>query len=173
MSDNLQVIVHEEEIKTRVQELAQEIETAYEGQDLTLIGLLEDSFMFLSDLLRAFQRPVRCGFMKATEQHEAGHKGIIYSTTTDLKDQNILLVGGILDTGVTLDFLFSHIQSLGTNSIRSVVLIDKPDFRKVEIKPDFVGFSRTEDMIVGYGLGFHDQYRQLSYLASLSDFTKE
>lgn len=169
MTELLQTLVGEQEIRKRVYELAEEVGKAYPGQELTLIGVLDDSFIFLSDLIRAVNRPLSCCFLKTSEHLVSGHKDIQYTTEFDPAGHNILLVLGVLDTGVTADYIVQHLLEKSAKSVRVVVLVDKPDVRRVEIKPDFVGFTRSEKMIVGYGLGFHDKYRYMPYLASLDE----
>lgn len=163
--EKVQVLVTSEEIATRVGELAGEIRAAYEGQDLTIVGLLEDSFVFLSDLIRAINAPLKCCFLKASVHQSGGHMDILYTTEFDPQGANILLVGGILDTGVTIDYIVRQITARGAKSVRSCVLVDKPDFRTTEFTPDFVGFTRSEPMIIGYGLGISNNFRYLPDLA--------
>lgn len=165
--DNLKVLVTEEEIAARVRELAEEIRTAYEGQDLTIVGMLEDSFVFLSDLIRAINAPLKCYFLKASVQQSGGHTDILYTTEFDLQGANILLVGGILDRATTIDYITRQMMARGAKEIRSCVFVDKPDYRTTDYKPEFVGFTRTEEMIVGYGLGLSNNFRYLPHLASV------
>ena len=168
MDENLQVIVTKEEIATRVGELAAEIRAAYTGQDLTIAGLLEDSFVFLADLIRAIDAPLQCCFLKASMHQTGGHTDIIYTTEFDPHGTNILLVGGVLDTGVTLDYIERQLTARGAKSIKACVLVDKPDFRTTEVVPEFVGFKRSEERIIGYGLGIGNTYRYLPHLAILA-----
>jgi hypoxanthine phosphoribosyltransferase len=166
--ENLQVIVTTEELAARVKELGDEIRDAYKGQGLTIVGLLEDSFVFLSDLIRAINAPLQCCFLKASVHQTGGHTDIIYTTEFDPQGTNILLVGGVLDTGVTLDYLERQLTARGAKGIRACVLVDKPAFRTTEVAPEFVGFTRSEERIIGYGLGIGNNYRYLPYLAVLA-----
>jgi hypoxanthine phosphoribosyltransferase len=168
MEDNLQVIVTKEEIAARVGELAAEIRDAYAGQDLTIVGLLEDSFVFLADLVRAIDAPLQCCFLKASVHQTGGHTDIIYTTEFDPHGTNILLLGGVLDTGVTLDYHERQLTARGAKSIKACVLVDKPTFRTTEVTPEFVGFTRAEERIIGYGLGIGNSYRYLPHLAVLA-----
>lgn len=167
MEERLEVLVSEAEIKARVEELAAEIRTAFEGQDLTVVGLLEDSFVFMADLIRAIDVPLQCCFMKASKHQSGGHTEIVYTTEFDPHSTTVLLVGGILDTGVTLDYLVKQLTARGAKMVKSCVLVDKPDFRTTDFSPDFVGFTRAEEMVIGYGLGLANGYRYLRYLAEL------
>ena len=165
MAETLRTVVGEEEIAARVRELADEIRSAYEGETFAVVGVLEDSFVFLADLIRLINTPLTCSFLKASRHQTGGHQDISYTSEFDVAGRNVLLVSGILDTGVTLDYIVRQMTSRGPKSIRTCVLIDKPDFRTTEFTPDFVGFRRSEDMIFGYGLGLRDHYRYLPYLA--------
>jgi len=167
MEEKLQIVATAEEIAARVNELANEVRTAYEGNDFTVVGLLEDSFVFLSDLIRAINVPMNCCFLKASVHQSGGHMDIQYTTEFDPHGANILLVGGILDTGVTLDYIEKQLTARGAKSIKAAVLVDKPSFRTTELTPEFVGFKRDEERIIGYGLGLGNNYRYLPYLAVL------
>jgi|CXWL01.1.fsa_nt_gi hypoxanthine phosphoribosyltransferase len=167
MEEKLQVVVTADEIAARVHELANEIRSAYEGTDFTVVGLLEDSFVFLSDLIRAINVPLNCCFLKASVHQSGGHMDIQYTTEFDPHGANILLVGGILDTGVTLDYIEKQLTARGAKTIKAVVLVDKPSFRTTEVSPEFVGFARSEERIIGYGLGLGNSYRYLPDLAVL------
>jgi hypoxanthine phosphoribosyltransferase len=167
MEERLEVLVSETEIKERVDQLAREIRTTFEGQDLTVVGLLEDSFVFMADLIRAIDVPLQCCFMKATKHQSGGHSEIVYTTEFDPHATTVLLVSGILDTGVTLDYLVKQMFARGAKTVKSCVLVDKPNFRTTDFTPDFTGFTRSEAMVIGYGLGLGNSYRHLKYLAEL------
>ena len=168
MEEKLRTVLTEEEIAARVLELAGEIRTAYGGENLAVVGLLEDSFVFLADLIRALNFPLTCSFLKASKHESGGHTDIHYSSEFDTAGRRILLVGGALDTGVTINYIVRQLQARGAKDIQTCYLIDKPDFRTTEFTPDFVGFRRSEEMIFGYGLGLRDNYRYLPHLAVLA-----
>lgn len=165
--EKLRTVLSEQEIAARIAELAGEIRTTYEGQHVAVVGLLEDSFVFLADLIRAVNVPLTCSFLKATKHESGGHTDIHYTSEFDTAGRQILLVGGILDTGVTINYIVRQLAVRGARDIKTCFLIDKPDFRTTEFTPDFVGFRRNEDMIFGYGLGLRDNYRYLPFLAVL------
>ena len=165
----LKVLVTDAEIAHRVREIAQEIRAAYEEQDLTIVGLLEDSFIFLADMIRAIDAPIKCCFLKASVHQSGGHTDIVYTTEFDPHGTNILLVGGVLDTGVTLDYITRQLLARGAKSVRSCLLVDKPDYRTTDYTPDFVAFTRTEERIIGYGLGISNSFRNLPYLAIVDE----
>jgi hypoxanthine phosphoribosyltransferase len=169
MSNTPKPLIHKEQIAERVEQLAGEIRAAYAGQKLTVLGAADDSFIFMSDLIRAINVPMQCSFLKVSEYHDEREKDILYMTEVDLRDADVLLVKTVVDTGVVPDYLVKHFRNAGVRNIRLVALVDKPDFRHIEFTPDFVGFTRSEKMIVGYGLGVHDEFRYLPFLAAIEE----
>ena len=166
MGDSIQEVASAALIADRIRSLAAEIAAAYEGRDLTVFGVQEDSFMFLADLLRAFPRPVRTSFLKYDHHTLAGVQDISFSTQTDLIGRDLLLVEGVLDTGVTQEYLIRQLDARGARSVRLCVLVDKPDRRRVELQPDWRAVETHADYVFGYGLGFQDRWRELPYLAT-------
>jgi hypoxanthine phosphoribosyltransferase len=165
MADKLRLIVSQAEIASRIRELAVEIRAAYEGEDLLVLGVLDDCFVFLADLIREVNVPLACSFIHTTTHQSGGHTDIAYTSDTEVTGRHILVVSGVLDTGVTFNYIIQQITGRGAASVRSCVLVDKPDFRTTEASVDFVGFKRSEEMIFGYGLGLRDNYRHLPFLA--------
>ncbi|MDT5062399.1 MAG: hypoxanthine phosphoribosyltransferase [Acidobacteriota bacterium] len=168
MADEIVEVYGAAEIAGRVKELAREIGQAYEGQDFTVLGVLDDSFVFLADLLRAMERPPRTAFLRYDHQSLGGVQDISFSTQVDLSRRNVLLVEGVLDTGVTQEYLIQQLGALGATSVRLCVLVDKPDGRRVELQPEWRAFETHENYVFGYGLGFQDRWRGLPYLATFA-----
>lgn len=169
MSNTPKPLVTQEQIAERIAEMAAEIRSTYADQRLTVLGAADDSFIFMSDLIRAINVPMQCSFLKVSEYHDEREKDILYMTEFDLRDADVLLVKAVVDTGVVPDYLIKHFQNSGVRTIRIATLIDKPDFRNIEFTADFVGFTRNEKRIVGYGLGVHDEFRYLPFLASAEE----
>ena len=165
MEKNLRIVRTQEEIKERIRELAEEIRTANLSRDLTIVGLLDDGFVFLADLVRELDTPVACCFMQVSKHRHGGQTEVMFTSDFDPRGRDILLVGAVAATGVTLDYICKHLESQGVKSLRTCILIDKPDDRRVDIKPDFKAFSGSEEFVFGYGLGLQNQYRHLPYLA--------
>lgn len=165
MAEEMKVLVSAEEIDARVREVAADIRAAYEGQEITIVGMLEDSFVFLADLIRAIDAPLSCCFIKASKHQSGGHTDIIYTTEFDPQGTNILIVAGVLDTGVTMDYLERQLLARGAKSVKACVLVNKPDFRTIEVEPEFSAFKLEEEHIFGYGLGIGNSYRYFPYLA--------
>ena len=168
MADEIVEVYSAVEIADRIKELAAEIGQAYEGRDFTVLGVLDDSFMFLADLLRAINVPSRTAFLRYDHQSLGGLQDITFSTQVDLSRRDLLLVEGVLDTGITQEYLIKQLGAHGASSVRLCVLIDKPDGRRVELQPDWRAFETHESYVFGYGLGFQDRWRGLPYLATFA-----
>lgn len=155
-------------IADRVSALAAEISEAYAGRELTVLCVLEDSFVFLADLLRQLSLAPRTVFLRYDHQSLGGVQDISFSTQTDLTRRDVLLVEGVLETGVTQEYLVKQLGALGASSVNLCVLLDKTDRRRVSLEPDYRGFETHEPYVFGYGLGFQERYRELSYLGTFA-----
>jgi hypoxanthine phosphoribosyltransferase len=166
MEKNLRTVRPQQEIQQRVAELGAEISASVFSGELTVVGLLDDAFMFLADLIRTLSKPVNCCFIKVQQHRHGGQTEIMFVTEFDPRGRDILLVSSVIATGVTIDYLIKQLGERGVKSLRTCVLVDKPDDRRVDIKPDFRAFREPEHFVFGYGLGMDNQYRQLPYLAT-------
>lgn len=169
MDNNIQVIHSHEEIQTRMRTLAEEIRSNVHVRDLTVVGLLDDAFVFLADLIRALDMEMNCCFMKATHHLHGGQTEIMFTSEFDPRGRDILLVGSVVATGVTLEYVTRHLAARGVKSLRTCMLVDKPGERRVDVKPDFTAFEGDDRFIFGYGLGLQNQFRQLPYLAMMKE----
>lgn len=167
MEPKHRVLFTVEELQARVKELGEEITREYQGQELTVVGLLEDSFIFFADLIRAIKCPLNCGFTYVKKHSVGGHTDIHYTSEFDLMGRNLLLIGDVMDTGITFDYLSKQLSSRNPRSIKICVLLDKPEQRRVDIQPDYAAFRTLEENIFGYGLGVQGMYRQFPFLAAL------
>lgn len=168
MTDEIVEIYSAAEIAQRVKELASEIAHAYEDKDFTVLGVLDDSFIFLADLLRAINAQTRTAFLRYDHQSLGGVQDISFSTQVDLSRRDVLLVEGVLDTGVTQEYLMKQLGAQGVASVSLCVLVDKPDRRRVELQPRWRAFETHEDYVFGYGLSFQNRWRGLPFLATLA-----
>src|SRR4051812_22782938 len=168
MADEIVEVYGAAEIAGRIKELALEISQAYERRDFTVLGILDDSFIFLADLLRAINTPTRTAFLRYDHQSIGGIQDISFSTQVDLSRRDVLLVEGVLDTGVTQEYLIKQLGARGAASVRLCVLVDKPDRRRVQLEPDWRAFETHEAYVFGYGLGFQDRWRWLPFLATFA-----
>jgi hypoxanthine phosphoribosyltransferase len=168
----LRQVISSEQIQKRVKELGRQISDDYEGQTVQVLAVLENAFMFLADLVRALEVPVVCQFIKPKYTHSQGGSAsdvmeIFFSHEPDIRGQHILLVEGLVHSGVTTEFLMSDLRARGAASVKLATLLDRQAARRVSLQPDYFGFLVDETFLVGYGLGAVAQTnRNLSYLAA-------
>ena len=166
------VLVAEEEIHAKLEELARRVEADYEGRELLLVGVLKGAVMVMSDFSRRLTRPVTMDWM-AVSSYGAGTKssGVVQirkDLDTDLTGKHVLIVEDIIDSGLTLSWLLENFASRGAASIEILALLRKPEAAKVEIDSRYVGFDIPTDFVVGYGLDFDERYRNLRDVAVLA-----
>jgi len=166
----LRQVIAVEQIQKRVRELARHISDDYQGQTIQALAVLENAFMFMADLVRALEVPVVCQFIKPRYSKQ-GNQGeiveIFFSHEPDIRGQHILLVEGLVHSGVTSEFLMNDLRSRGAASVKLVTLLDRQSARRVALQPDYFGFLVDEAFLVGYGLGAAEQTsRNIPYLAA-------
>ena len=170
--DHLRVIFTQKQIEKRVHDLAVQVNRDFQGKTIHVIGILENCFLFMADLVRELKVPVICHFLKAETRDGSSGKvavrEIVYTPRVDVAGKDVLLVDGILQSGVTIDHLVRMLQAQHANSINVAELIEKTEELKVDIGTKYIGFKTQEKFLVGYGLGFQEKYRNLPYVASLS-----
>ena len=169
MLNNIRTVRSKEDIHVRIGELADEIRRSTRANDLTVVGILDDAFVFLADLVRALDMSVSCCFMNVSRHSHGGQTEVLFTSEFDPRGRDILLVGGVVATGVTLDYITKQLAARGVKSLRTCMLVDKPGERRVDIEPDFTAFQSNDSFVFGYGLGIQNQYRQLSYLAVMEE----
>jgi hypoxanthine phosphoribosyltransferase len=157
-----------EDISTRVKELGDIISKEYKDKNLLVISLLRGSFIFTSDLVRELSIPVEVDFMTTASyghgETSSGNVEIVHDIRTSVEGKDILIVDDIMDSGYTLGKVKEGLNLKKPNSIKICVMLDKPSRRKIDISPDFVGFSIDDVFIVGYGLNYGDYYRNIPYI---------
>jgi len=170
--DRLRVVFTEKQIQKRVSELAAQVNRDYQGKTLHVIGILENCFLFMADLVRILNLPVICHFLKAEIKDNStgavAMREIVYTPKVEVAGKTVLLVDGILQSGVTIDHLVRIMQAQQAESVCIAALIEKTDERKVDVSTEYVGFKTQEKFLVGYGLGFQEKYRNLPHIATLS-----
>jgi hypoxanthine phosphoribosyltransferase len=172
----LRQVISSEQIQKRVKELARHICDDYQGQTIQALAVLENAFMFMADLVRALDVPVVCQFIKPKYSKQPSQQQgnpaaevmeIFFSHEPDIRGQHILLVEGLVHSGVTSEFLMNDLRSRGAASVKLVTLLDRQSARRVALQPDYFGFLVDETFMVGYGLGEVEQTnRNLPYLAA-------
>ena len=171
-TDVERVIVTEEQIKSKVAELAARVDADYKDQDLLLVGVLKGAIMAMADLTRAMQRHIDMDWM-AVSSYGSGTKSsgvvrILKDLDRDITGRNILIVEDIVDSGLTLSWLRGNLMSRGAASVEILAILRKPEAAKVEVECKYVGFDIPPDFVVGYGLDFNEKYRNLSFVGVLA-----
>ena len=164
------ILLSEEEIVNRCKELGKQISMDYAGKHLVLVGLLKGSVPFMSELMKRIECDTEIDFMDVSSYDGTESQGdvrIIKDLDRSPKDDDILIVEDIVDTGRTLNTVKKLLLSKGASSVKIVTLLDKPDRRVVEIEPDYCGFIVPNEFVVGYGLDFNQKYRNLPYIGVL------
>jgi hypoxanthine phosphoribosyltransferase len=164
----LRTVIPAEQIQKRVREIGRQISDDYRGQTIHALALLENAFIFMADLVRALEVPVICQFIKP--QYRAGEVlEIFFSHGSDIRGQHVLIVEGLVHSGITTDFLMGDLRARGAASVKLVTLLDRQAARRVQLQPDYFGFLVDEAFLVGYGLGMVEQTnRNLPYVAAVS-----
>ena len=169
--DILKVLLSEEEIKTRVAKLGEEIYDAFRDKNPMFVGVLNGCFIFMADLVRAAQLKSELEFIGVSSYNNGTKSSGVVQITRDLQrdisGRNIIIVEDILDSGNTLAFLKNYLMTKGAASITIATLLDKPARREKPIKADYVGFVVPDEFVVGYGLDYAQQYRNMPYIGVL------
>jgi hypoxanthine phosphoribosyltransferase len=171
-SDIERVIVDEKALQEKIKELAARVDKDYENKDLLLIGVLKGAVMAVADLSRALQRHVDMDWM-AVSSYGSGTKSsgvvrILKDLDRDITGRNVLIVEDIVDSGLTLSWLKSNLESRGAGSVEILSILRKPESAKVEVNVKYVGFDIPPDFVVGYGLDFDEKYRNLPFIGVLA-----
>ena len=171
-TDVERVIVTEEQLRSKVAELAARIDVDYKDRDLLLVGVLKGAIMAMADLTRAMQRHIEMDWM-AVSSYGSGTKSsgvvrILKDLDRDITGRNILIVEDIVDSGLTLSWLRANLMSRGAESVEILAILRKPEAAKVEVECKYVGFDIPADFVVGYGLDFNEKYRNLSFVGVLA-----
>ena len=171
-TDVERVIVTQEELQSKVAELAARVDADYKDRDLLLVGVLKGAIMAMADLTRAMQRHIDMDWM-AVSSYGSGTKSsgvvrILKDLDRDITGRNILIVEDIVDSGLTLSWLRANLMSRGAASVEILAILRKPEAAKVEVDCKYVGFDIPPDFVVGYGLDFNEKYRNLSFVGVLA-----
>ena len=169
--DILKVLVSEEELQKRVQEMGDALYDQFQGKNPLFLGVLKGSFVFMADLMRACQLQSDIEFLAvssyANATESSGRVKITYDLQQDITGRHLIIVEDILDSGNTLAFLKEYFLTKGAASISIVTLLDKPARRAKAIYADLVGFTVPDEFVVGYGLDYAQRYRNVPYIGVL------
>ena len=166
-----EVLITEEQLRQRIDEIGKAISEDYKDRQLMLVSVLKGSVVFMADLMRAIKIPARIDFMSVSSYGSgvktSGVVKIIKDLDVDVSGFDLLIVEDILDSGMTLSYLREMLQSRGAKSIGIVTLLDKPERHRVDITPEYTGFTVPDEFVVGYGLDYDEKYRNLPFVGIL------
>lgn len=171
INDIEKVLYSEEVIAEKVRELGALISRDFEGKNPMFVGVLKGSFVFMADLMRSIDIPCRIEFMAVSsygnKSETTGAVKITKDLNTDIEGQHVLIIEDILDSGLTLNYLINYLKVRNPASVKICTLLDKPERRKAEVKPEYTGFTIPDYFVVGYGLDYAEKYRNLPYIGVL------
>ena len=168
--DNIRVLLTKQEIAQKVGELGEKITADFKDTDVLLIGVLKGSFIFMADLVRSIDLPIEMDFISAKSYFGTKSTGVVdvkLDTHIEFAGKTIMLVEDILDTGKTLSVLKQMLLTRGAADVKIVTFLDKPSRRTIDIKPDYCCYTIEDRFVVGYGLDYNEQYRNLDYLGEV------
>lgn len=167
------ILVSEEDIAKKTEELGKTITEDYKDKDLLLVGILKGAVIFMADLARKIEIPVRLDFMAVSSYGRSsvstGEVRIIKDLDFSVENKNILIVEDIIDTGYTLSYLIDNLKKRGAKSVKVCTLLDKPERRRADVHVDYLGFEIPDEFVVGYGLDYDEIGRNLPYVAALKE----
>lgn len=170
-NDIEQILVDARQLDEINKRLGEQITKDFADKNLLVVGILKGSLYFMADLTRNIDLPLKLDFLAVSSYgsstRSSGSVKIIKDIDIDLAGYDVLLVEDILDSGRTLDYVSKMLSARGANSISIVTLLDKPERRVVDLKPDYVGADVPDEFVVGYGLDYDQQYRNLPYIGAL------
>jgi hypoxanthine phosphoribosyltransferase len=166
-------LITRSEIAKRVEELGSQISADYEGESLLMVSVLKGAFMFTADLSRAVRLPITVDYLGISSFPDRTRGRGAVRISSDLNEniagKNVLVVEDIINSGLTMDYITKNLMAREPKSVKVCTLLDKVEKRRTDFKPDYVGFSIPNQYVVGYGLDYQDQYRNLPYIAILAD----
>ncbi len=171
MTEKIDVLISQQSIEERINELAKEITTYYKGEELLVICILKGSIMVMSDLCKKLELPLYMDFMQVSsygdDTKSSGHINVKKDIESDIKGKNVLVIEDIIDSGRTLHHLVDFLNEREPKSLNIFTLLDKPDRREFEVDVKWTCFEIPDEFVVGYGLDYGQRYRNLPYVGVL------
>lgn len=168
----MKTILTEAELQEGVRRIADELNQTYAGRPLTIVGVMTGCIILLSDIIRQLKMPLRVGVVQASSYRDSTTSGSLVINSElmlDISERDVLILDDIFDTGKTMVKLIEKMNELSPKSLQTGVLLLKKGQQQVEYRPDYVAFEIPNEFVVGYGLDYRDQYRNLPYLAALEE----
>ena len=168
MAEHVRVLLTEEEVDRRIQEIGNQISKDYEGKQVHLVCVLKGGSFFMCELAKRITVPVSLDFMSVSsygsDTKSSGVVKIVKDLDESLKDKDVIVVEDIVDSGRTLSYLMEMLRDRGPRSLSLCTLLDKPERRVIDVKVDYTGFAIPDEFVVGYGLDYDQRYRNLPYI---------
>ena len=170
---SLSTMISEEQITNRIKEIGAELTTKFKGKEVTAICVLKGSFVFYSDLIREIDTEVACEFFGVSSYQNSmtssGEVKLTLDLSSSIDGKDVILVEDIVDTGLTMNYLQKNLLSRKPASLTTITLLHKPGAKKIDCDIDYVGFEIENNFVVGYGLDYQGFYRNLPYIAQVSN----
>ncbi|HHY81200.1 MAG TPA: hypoxanthine phosphoribosyltransferase [Clostridiales bacterium] len=166
------ILIDEQKLMNRIEELGKQITEDYQGKELVIISILKGAVIFASDLVKAIKLPLVMDFMAVSSYgsstKSSGVVRILKDLDEEIEGRDVLIVEDIVDTGLTLNYLVENLLSRKPASLKICCCLDKPSRRLVPVKVDYIGFSIPDEFVIGYGLDYAEKYRNLPFIGVLS-----
>lgn len=168
MAEHVDILLSEQEVDKRIQEIGEQISKDYAGKEVHLVCVLKGGSFFMCELAKRITVPVTLDFMSVSSYgsstKSSGVVKIVKDLDEPLKDKNVIVVEDIVDSGRTLSYLLEMLKDRHPASLHLCTLLDKPERRVVDVKVDYTGFNIPDEFVVGYGLDYDQRYRNLPYI---------
>jgi hypoxanthine phosphoribosyltransferase len=172
MKERVSILLEQEAIALRVKEIAKEISNDFSSESLVCICVLKGAFIFMADLIKQISIPVRIDYLVASsyskQTESSGNVEIKLDIDTEINEKNVLLIEDIVDTGQTIEAISNILLQRNPKTLRTCVLVNRPDRRKKSIQLDYVGFTIPNKFLVGYGLDYAEKYRNLPFIGKIT-----
>lgn len=165
--EEVNILINKSKLEKRIEEMGKQIAKDYEGKELVLVGILKGSVIFMAELAKNIKKSVALDFMDVSSYEGTESTGKI-KINKDIRDtiegKDVIIVEDIIDTGRTLTYVKEYLAQKNPNSIKIATMLSKPSRRVLELKVDYIGFAIDDKFVVGYGLDYNEQYRNLPYI---------
>lgn len=168
----MDILINESRIEKRLDEMAKEIDKAYEGKEIILIGILKGSVVFMVELAKRMKTKVQFEFIEVSSYEgteSTGKVKIVKDIKNSIEGKDVLIVEDIIDTGITLTFLKEYLLLKKPNSLKIATLLSKPSRRIKELDVDYIGFKIEDKFVVGFGLDYNQKYRNLPFIGYIEE----
>lgn len=168
----IDVLINENQIEKRINELAYDIMEDYAGKEIVFLGILRGSTVFMTDLAKKIKNDVKFEFMQLQSydgENSTGKIEIKQEITGKIEGEDVIIIEDIVDTGNTIDFLLKYLKKINPKSVKVCTLLSKPSRREIEVPIDYVGFTIENEFVIGYGMDYNQKYRNLPYIGKWSE----